>query len=93
MVRAFTPTPQELEESYTYKDHRIFKISVFEGHITKCNFTFTKRCSFLKSERCILASISLFETFSLSFFSHGIQQSHRTFFFLNISFLTTFYAR
>jgi hypothetical protein len=34
MVRAFTPTPQELEESYTYKDHRIFKISVFEGHIT-----------------------------------------------------------
>jgi hypothetical protein len=46
MVRAFTPTSQELEESYTYKDHRILKISVFEGHMTMCNFTFTKRCSF-----------------------------------------------
>jgi hypothetical protein len=46
MARVFTPTPQELEESYTYKDHRIKKISVFEAHMTKCNFTFTKRWAF-----------------------------------------------
>jgi hypothetical protein len=46
MVRVFIPTPQELEESYTYKDHRILKISVFEGHMTKCNSTFTKRWVF-----------------------------------------------
>jgi hypothetical protein len=73
MVRVFIPTLRELEESYTYKDHRILKISVFEGHMMKCDFTFTKRFRVLKSERCILASISLFETFASSFFSHGIQ--------------------
>jgi hypothetical protein len=82
MVRFSIPTPQELEESYTYKDHRIKKISVFESHMTKCNFIFTKRWAFRKVTGAFLQAFHFLKCSPLCFFSHGIQQSHSTFFFL-----------